>query len=90
VDYRGAIIRELRGILEHSSHRLDHIKAFQRLIWEHEDLGLSPSEYDLFRDLAIDLDYYRPEDSCDDPAYYDDERLKSEVHSVLMRVQAKE
>ncbi len=87
--YRDVIMRELRGVLEEPDRRIRHIKTFQRLIWEHEDLGLDPEEHEILRDLAQDLDYYRVGGELNDPTYYGDERLESEVQSVLRRMHAR-
>lgn len=87
--YRDVIMRELRGVLEEPDRRIQHIKTFQRLIWEHEDLGLDPEEYEILRDLAQDLDYYRFGGGLNDPAYYGDERLEREVLSVMSRLRTR-
>ncbi len=85
--YRDEIMKELRGVLEEPDRRLEHIKTFQRLIWEHEDLGLDPEEDEILRDLALDLDDYRSRGELDDPVYYGDERLERDVQSVILRMQ---
>ena len=86
MDSQDAVIDVLQRLLEDPIHRLDYIKAFQRWVWESEDLSLDPCVEELLRVLALDLDYYRPGESSTDSTYYGDERLETEVQAILQHL----
>lgn len=77
----------LTRALEDPTHRTEHLRNFQQVIWEAEELSTDPQLECLLRDLAYDLDFYRAEAAeQDDPSYFGDSRLESDVTAVLARI----
>lgn len=72
----------LELILSDKKNRKELIKTFQNQIWKDDDAN------DLLRDLALDLDYYEPDENLrnEDPSYYGDEKLESEILEVLSKL----
>jgi len=51
-------------------------------------LGFSPTEWEVFSDLALDLDYYvaDPDRRREDPSYYGDDRLEEEIRQAWSKL----
>jgi hypothetical protein len=77
----------LQTALKAPSQRLDCIKRFQNAIFEGSQtaLGLTDIEWDVFTQLAQDLDYYEPDAMMrrEDPTFYGDERVADEIREAL-------
>ncbi len=83
-----AELKDLFELLERAvaepARRLEHVRRFQERVWD-EDLEGEPEVVRTIRDLAHDLEGYRPDDPSDDPLSYGDARLLEEIETVLRK-----
>lgn len=77
----------LQNALKTSEQRRSSIKQIQSAIFDgdQKSLGLNEMEWDVFTQLAQDLDYYEPDPVMrrEDAAFYGDERLHDELREAL-------
>lgn len=68
--------------------RSDLIGDFQRLVWETPEEAKEGTTWEVFGDLAVDLDYYESEPGkrSEDPSYYGDEQLEEEIRAALNKL----
>ncbi len=80
----------LQTALKAPGQRLDNIKRFQNAIFDGSQmaLGLTDIEWDVFTQLAQDLDYYEPDSVMrrEDPTFYGDERVADEIREALRKL----
>jgi len=80
----------LQTALREPHRRWESIKRFQDAIFEGSQgrLGLSEGEWDVFTQLAQDLDYYEPDPEMrrEDPTFYGDERVIEEIREALAKL----
>jgi hypothetical protein len=87
--------KELYDLLESAlrtpGQRQMSVKRFQSAIFDanREELGLTEIEWDIFTQLAQDLDFYEsdPVMRREDPVFYGDERLSEEIVQALGKLQ---
>lgn len=77
------LLKLLNEILDTRTDRLSKVKMFQNTVWNIEDPG--DNDYEIFNDLAYDLDYYEPDEEKrkEDDSFYGDDRLVSEIQNSL-------
>lgn len=74
-----------------TAERVKLIDALQQEVWSNDRDSNDP-EMAILLDLAYDLGYYEPNEKlrAEDPSFYGDERLREEVSSALIRLDALE
>lgn len=84
----GRLIELLVQALMSPKLRSDSIADFQSLVWESPEEKKEGPMSEIFGDLAVDLDYYEPDESkrSEDPSYYGDERLEVEIRAALNKL----
>lgn len=85
------LIDLLRQALECPDERITKVKEFQRLVWEAEENEIQPSErwlWDIFDDLAADLEYYEPNEVWrkESPLFFGDEKVRQLIEEALSRI----
>jgi len=80
----------LKEALKDQHHRRNILSNFQREIWNFNKVGQQSPIFEVFSDLAHDLDYYEPDPQIrqEDPSYYGDERLEKEISEALKKIEA--
>ncbi|MBN9400201.1 MAG: hypothetical protein J0I17_08505 ['Candidatus Kapabacteria' thiocyanatum] len=83
------MISILRAILEDKAQRTELIKQFQNEIWDRNGEG---PYFEILSTLAIDLDYYEPDEQMrrEDPSFYGDDRLEQEIIQALKALEGLE
>ncbi len=78
----------LIGILNDKNNRESLIKRFQEYIWNENPIFNSEEEENVLSDLAYDLDFYQPDIKIrdEDPSYYGDDRLETEIKTALEKL----
>jgi hypothetical protein len=81
------LIKILEQILNDSKHRKDSIKDLQNKIWN-EEFTASAEVAEIYRALALDLDYYEPsiELRKESSSYYGDDTLIEEVTQAISKI----
>lgn len=76
------MIELIKQILKDKPNRQKHIIEFQRKVWDND------VNDEMFSDLALDLDYYEPDENLrkEDAAYYGDDRLEKELNDFLRKL----
>jgi hypothetical protein len=78
--------------LDDAASRSESIKRFQSAVFDGDQrsLGLNDIEWDVFTELAQDLDYYEPDEGLrrEDPSFYGDERVEAEIKEALGKLVA--
>jgi hypothetical protein len=88
------LITLLKSILSNPSQRVELIKDFQQIVWSTPGSFADEGVWEIFGDLAHDLDFYEPnyEKRIEDPSFYDDQRLeeivKKAINDVLTMTQS--
>ena len=80
----------LQSAMKVPDQRLDFIKQFQNVLLDGSQtaLGLTNIEWNVFMQLAQDLDYYEPDSVMrrEDPSFYGDERVAYEIREALEKL----
>lgn len=68
--------------------RKELINKFQNFIWKDKIVGIDDDEMDIYNTLAYDLDFYEPNEEWrkEDEAYYDENRLITEIKQALEKL----
>jgi len=86
------LLHYLRLALNDPASRSESIKRFQSAVFEGDQhsLGVNDFEWDVFTELAQDLDYYEPDSDFrrEDPSFYGDERVEAEIKDALEKLDA--
>ena len=79
------LIDLLSSALNQPEQRMKFIKEFQEKVWDASDDMMASLQWDIFGDLAYDLDFYEPDPAlrAEDNSFYGDERLKEEIQTAL-------
>jgi hypothetical protein len=84
------IVRLLQKAIEDKDERAASILSFQAAIFENtqESVGAGSDQWEVFSDLAYDLDYFEPDPKArlEDPSYFGEERAVELILEALRRV----
>lgn len=82
------LISLLIEALHNPTGRDKAIKKFQLEIWQNAEPLTEDWIWEIFSDLAYDLDYYESDPAVrkEDPSYYGNERLEEEIKSALTKI----
>lgn len=87
---RAELYRLLTTAIEQPFTRVASVQRFQQAIFDGDaaTLGLTEHEWDVFTQLAQDLDYYESnrEQRRDSTLFYGSERLLDEIRNALAKV----
>lgn len=79
------IKNHLNGILSKKTDQeiFEAIRLFQGWMWD-ENYDLTNSEAEVLNDLALDLEYFNPNETA--PEFYGRPKLYSEIQSVIAKL----
>ncbi|GIV07437.1 MAG: hypothetical protein KatS3mg017_0639 [Fimbriimonadales bacterium] len=83
------LIELLREAFADSNKRAERIKRFQQLVWETSEHEIAPSErriWDILDELAVDLDYYEPNEAWrrESPSLLGEEELRQLIIVIFV------
>ncbi len=82
------LIELLEKAASDQKRRLEHLKRFQKHIRTRKKLHHDPEIDRVLRDIARDLDFFRPDARAraQNPALYEDARLEEEIRVALIKL----
>jgi hypothetical protein len=87
---RNELLGLLQTALKEPERRSEIIKRFQVAVFDGNQaaLGLNEADWDVFTQLAQDLDYYEsdPEMRQEDPSYFGEQRAETEISEALQKL----
>lgn len=87
------LIEVLREALADSNKRPERIKRFQQLVWDTREDEIASGEqqiWDILNDLAVDLDYYEPNEEWrrESPSFFGDEEVCQRILAAIAKVES--
>jgi hypothetical protein len=83
-----AMLALLVKALREPTNRTTAVERFQSLVWESPKGEIAQGAYDVFADLAYDLNFFvaDPAHRAEDSSYYGDGRLEREIRETFERL----
>ncbi|MGC8785738.1 MAG: hypothetical protein ACP5RN_15320 [Armatimonadota bacterium] len=87
------LIGLLKEAIENPKNRSERIKRFQQLVWDTREDEIAPDEqqiWDILNDLAVDLDYYEPNEEWrrESPSFFGDEEVCQRILAAIAKVES--